>query len=335
VPERGEVALGPLFARLEADFMPQAAACGLALRVVPTAWSVDSDPILLERILRNLIANALRYTRSGGVVLGARRRGATVRIDVIDSGIGIAAADCNRIFDEFVQIGSAARRDGGRGMGLGLAIVRRLCALLDHPLAVVSTSGRGSRFSVTTPRVAVRRRRVETIPPLGEPGTDVVSPSACFAGRLIAIVDDDPVVVDAMCTLFASWGCRVAGGDDAPAVLTAIGNEMPDLIVADLRLANGRSGIGVVGDLRRALGQVTPALIVSGDTTDTAREETRAAGITMLAKPVVAIALRAAAIVAITDRTTAVHRLPPPSSPKIAGAPARVERAGLRRLAVE
>ena len=334
VPERGEVSLGPLFARLEADFMPQAAACGLALRVVPTAWSVDSDPILLERILRNLIANALRYTQSGGVVLGARRRGATVRVDVIDSGIGIAATDCDRIFDEFVQIGTAARRDGGRGMGLGLAIVRRLCALLDHPLAVVSTSGRGSRFSVTAPRVAVRRRRIETIPTLGEPGNDAVSASGCFAGRLIAIVDDDPVVVDAMCTLFASWGCRVAGGDDASAVLTTIGNEMPNLIVADLRLANGRSGIAAVGDLRRALGQITPALIVSGDTTDAAREETRAAGITMLAKPVVAVALRTAAIVAIADHTNAVHRLAPPSSPAIAAATAPGDRADLRRLAV-
>ncbi len=327
VPERGEVSLGPLFARLEADFTPQAAACGLALRVVPPAWSVDSDPILLERILRNLVANALRYTRNGGVVLGARRRGATVRIDVIDSGIGIAAADCNRIFDEFVQIASTARRDGGRGMGLGLAIVRRLCALLDHPLAVVSRSGRGSRFSVTAPRVAARRRRAEAIPTPSERGTDVVYPSACFADRLIAIVDDDPVVVDAMCTLFASWGCRVAGGDDAPAVLTAVGNEMPNLIVADLRLANGRSGIAAVGALRHALGQTTPALIVSGDTTDTAREETRAAGITMLAKPVVAVALRAAAIAAITDHTNAVHRFPPPSSPAIAAAPALVECA--------
>jgi CheY-like chemotaxis protein len=271
------------------------------------------DPILLERILRNLVANALRYTRSGGVVLGARRRGATMRIDVIDSGIGIAAADCTRIFDEFVQIGSTARQDRGRGMGLGLAIVRRLCGLLDHPLAVVSTSGHGSRFSVTTPRIAARRRRIEAIPILGEPANDVISTSACFADCLIAIIDDDPVVVDAMCTLFASWGCRVAGGDDAPAVLTVIGNEVPNLIVADLRLANGRSGIAAVGDLRRALGQITPALIVSGDTTDTAREETRAAGITMLAKPVVAVALRAAAIVAITDRTNESNRLPPPS----------------------
>ena len=293
-PERCEIPLGPLFARLEAAFAAQAAACGLALRVVPTAWSVDSDPVLLERILRNLVANALRYTRSGGVVLGARRRGATVRIDVIDSGIGIAAADRDRIFDEFVQIGTAARREAGHGMGLGLAIVRRLCALLDHPLALVSTSARGSRFSVTAPRVAARRRRSEAAPAVRDSSSDL-TPAAHFAGRLVAIVDDDPVVVDAMCTLFASWGSRAVGGDDAPAVLAAIGDHAPDLIIADLRLANGRSGIAAIGDLRCAFGEAIAALIVSGDTTDAAREETHAADVTMLSKPVVAAALRAAA----------------------------------------
>ena len=317
-PERGEVPLGPLFARLEADFASQAAACGIALRVVPTAWSVDSDPVLIERILRNLVANALRYTRTGGVVLGARRRGATVRVDVIDSGIGIAPSDRERIFDEFVQVATGGRRDAGRGMGLGLAIVRRLCALLEHPLALVSTSGRGSRFSVTAPRVAPRRRRSEAIL-LSRESENEVLPTAPFAGRVIAIIDDDPVVVDAMCTLFASWGSRVAGGDDAPAVLAAIGTEVPDLIVGDLRLANGRSGIVAIGDLRRAFGHATAALIVSGDTSDAAREETRAAGITMLAKPVVAAALRTAAeaIVATAERANATHQCASTSPPPV------------------
>ena len=309
-PERGDVALGPLFSRLDTDFAALAAARGLTLRVVPTVWCVDSDSMLLEQILRNLVANALRYTRTGGVVVGARRRGAAVRIDVVDTGIGIAPADRERIFDEFVQIGAGTCRDSGRGMGLGLAIVRRLCTLLDHPLALLSTAGRGSRFSVTAPRVVLRRRRNEAASAFREPGGELV-PNASFADRLVAIVDDDPVVVDAMCTLFASWGSRVAGGDDAPAVLAAIGAEVPDLIVADLRLANGRSGIVAIGDLRRAFGHPTPALIVSGDTTDAARDEARAAGIAMLAKPVVAIALRHAAdgIVAAAEGELAV----PPS----------------------
>ena len=293
-PDRGEVPLGPLFARLEADFAAQAVACGLALRVVPTAWSVDSDPLLLERILRNLVANALRYTRSGGVLVGARRRGAAVRIDVIDTGIGIAASDRQRIFDEFVQVGALARRETGRGMGLGLAIVRRLGALLEHPLELDSNPGRGSRFSLTTARVALRRRRNEPAPALREASVDSL-PAAHFVGRCVAIVDDDTVVVDAMCTLFASWGCRVAGASDAATAASACGSAAPDLVVADLRLSNGRSGIEAIGELRRVFGQVIPALIVSGDTSDAAREETRAAGITLLTKPVVAAALRAAA----------------------------------------
>ena len=310
-PEPHEVPLGPLFARLTADFAAQAAACGLALRVVPTAWSVRSDPVLLERILRNLVANALRYTRVGGVVLGARRRGTSVRIDVIDSGIGIAAADRERVFEEFVQVATGARRDTGHGMGLGLAIVRRLCALLDHPLALESTPGRGSRFSVTVPRLPLRRRRHQAPPDC--PGAEIATVfDAPFEGRLVAIVDDDPVVVDAMCTLFASWGSRVAGGEDTPAVLATIGNEVPHLIVADLRLANGRSGIAAIGEFRRALGHATPALIVSGDTSDAARDEARAAGITILAKPVVAAALRAAAEALVeSDHGGSDRRLPP------------------------
>jgi DNA-binding NtrC family response regulator len=142
--------------------------------------------------------------------------------------------------------------------------------------------------------VPVRRRRGEPTAARHE-AENSVAPSADFAGRLVAVIDDDRVVVDAMCTLFASWGCRVAGGDDALALLATIGKESPNLIVADLRLANGRSGIAAIADLRRAFAHAIPALIVSGDTTDAAREETRAAGITMLAKPVVAGALRAAA----------------------------------------
>ncbi len=155
-PEQAPVALDPLFARLLADFAPQAAAHGLALRVVPTSCCVGSDPVLLERILRNLLANALRYTRSGGVLLGARRQGHAVRIDILDSGVGIAPADRERIFEEFVQLGSAPRHADGRGMGLGLAIVRRLCLLLGHRLDLGSTPGRGSRFSVTAPRTGIR-----------------------------------------------------------------------------------------------------------------------------------------------------------------------------------
>jgi len=308
-PERSEVTLGPLFERLAIAFGPQAAARGLALRVVSTGSCVDSDPLLLERILRNLLANALRYTRSGGVVLGARRRGTSIRIDVVDTGIGIADPDRERIFDEFVRIGGVARDEAGRGLGLGLAIVRRLCTLLDHSLALSSTPGRGSRFSVTAPHVAQRPRRA-----VGSPHEIVVeteAPGPALVARLVAVVDDDPAVVAAMCALFTSWGAQVAGGDDANAVIETLGNEVPDLIVADLRLADGRSGIAAIAEIRRAQRRTVPALIVSGDTSDDATAEARAAGITLLAKPLVANALQRAAeaALAMADEGAPSHRL--------------------------
>ena len=308
-PERSEVPLGPLFERLAIAFGPQAAARGLVLRVVSTASCVDSDPLLLERILRNLLANALRYTRSGGVVLGARRHGTSVRIDVVDTGIGIADPDREKIFDEFVRIGGAARDEAGRGLGLGLAIVRRLCRLLDHPLVLSSTPGRGSRFSVIAPHVAERRRRTVTA------AHDMVGenegPETTLAARLVAVVDDDPAVVAAMCALFASWGAHVAGGDDAETVIETLGAATPDLIVADLRLAEGRSGIDAIAQIRLAHRRAVPALIVSGDTSDDAASEARAAGITLLAKPLVASTLRraAAAALAIADDCVPSHRL--------------------------
>lgn len=296
-PDRADVALDPLFERVAADFAPTAAAHGLALRVVATSGVVDSDPLLLERIVRNLVANALRYTRTGGVVLGARRRGGALRIDVVDTGVGIAAADRDRIFDEFVQVGAAARHAGGRGMGLGLAIVRRLCALLGHPLDVVSRAGRGSRFSVTAPRVAPRRRRVE--PMLAQPAAAPSVAAAGFRGRRIVVIDDDPAVVAAMQALFASWGADVVGSGDALAALAALGSAPVDLIVADLRLGDGASGIDALERLRDAEGRATPALVVSGDTSEAARAEAQAAGVTLLSKPVVAATLKAAAEAAL------------------------------------
>jgi len=145
-PERGEVELGELFARIRNEFAPQAAARGLSLSIVPTHLVVDSDPALLERIVGNLVANGIRYTGRGGVLLGARRRGAQVAIDVVDTGVGIALSQRERIFEEFYRV----RNDAGpaqprHGMGLGLAIVRRFADLLGHEVAVESREGAGSR----------------------------------------------------------------------------------------------------------------------------------------------------------------------------------------------
>src|SRR6185312_1422864 len=167
-PERGDVALGALFARIRTEFAPQAAARGLTLRIVPTRLVADSDPTLLERIVGNLVANGIRYTSRGSVLLGARRCGARVAIDVIDTGIGIATSHRQRIFEEFYRVRDDARpSQTRRGMGLGLAIVRRFADLLGHEIALDSREGRGSRFRVLVPLSTQRSslRRVRAVPP--------------------------------------------------------------------------------------------------------------------------------------------------------------------------
>ncbi len=305
-PAPAIIALQPLFARLGADFAPQAVAAGLALRVVPTRMAVATDPMLLERVLRNLLANAVRYTPAGGIVLGARRRGGTVRIDVIDSGVGIAADDSTRIFDEFVQLAAAPRNHvGGRGLGLGLAIVRRLATLCGHRIELASTPGRGSRFSISV-RHASEHGRTGPSPRLRGRSAAPLAPT--LAGRRIVVVDDDPAVVAAMHALFASWHAVATGGADARSVLAArIDGVGVDLIVADLRLAGGESGVEAIRQLRAHFGSDTPAIVVSGDTSTAAQAEVRAAGVKLLVKPVVAAALKVAAESAIGMRA-GVHR---------------------------
>jgi signal transduction histidine kinase/CheY-like chemotaxis protein len=288
-PQRSSVALGTLIAAVAAEFAPQAAARGLALTVVPTRLVADSDPALLSRIVRNLVANAVRYTRAGGVVIGARRRGARVAIEVVDSGVGIAPEHQPRIFDEFYQVqGDGAGGPRAGGMGLGLAIVRRLADMLGHDIAVSSRVGRGSRFAVIAPRAA---RALE--PPRRGRAPD----ADALAGALVAVIDDDPASVDAMRTLFSTWGATVAGGVHAEEVLAACGelSRYPDLVVADLRLGDGGCGVDVVARLRDELGIRIPALIVSGDTGETAERQVRDAGLALLRKPVVARRLEQAA----------------------------------------
>ena len=320
-PARATVPLGPLLARLAADFGPQASVAGLALRVVPTRLAVDADPVLLERILRNLVANAVRYTPAGGIVIGVRRRAGAVRVDVIDSGIGIAERDRARVFDEFVQLTAAPRpHAGGRGMGLGLAIVHRLATLCGQQLELASVPGRGSRFSITLTRANLRRRDGRT---QRADEIHLAAATRTLAGRRILVVDDDPAVVAAMRALFASWKATAVGGADASSALAALaaadnGRHAVDLIVADLRLADGQSGIDAIAQLRAALGSATPAFVVSGDTSGAAQAEVRAAGVELLLKPVVAAALKNAAEAALhaapdTGGTRAINRTAMPA----------------------
>ena len=292
-PTQARVSLAALFAKVADELRPHAEHKGLALRVAGTRLAARSDPALLERIVRNLVANAIRYTEHGGVLVGARRLAGGVAIDVVDTGVGIPPDLQSRIFEEFYQVRDRHTSRAHAGLGLGLAIVRRLATLLAHRVDVVSRVGRGSRFRVVAEAAApvpVKRavakaaRRART--------------SVAMTGAVIAVVDDDPYAVDAMSALFETWGARVAGGGAIDDVLDALGRleRYPDLLVADLRLANGDDGVAVVHRLRDELGIVVPALLVSGDTSPAAERDARSAGLPLLGKPVVPAALHAAAV---------------------------------------
>jgi CheY-like chemotaxis protein len=239
--------------------------------------------------------NAIRYTQRGGVLVGARRRNGQIAIDVVDTGVGIAAEDREHIFEEFYQVRDGRSSRAHAGMGLGLAIVRRLAALLGHRIEVASRIGRGSRFRVLLPpapeataRLAVRACRVSSPSRAG---------ATALAGALVAVIDDDADAVDAMSALFGTWGATVAGGGDTATLLETLGalERYPDLIVADLRLAGSETGIMAVSKLRNEFGFAVPAMLVSGDTAACAASEARAAGLVLLPKPVVPTVLQAVA----------------------------------------
>jgi CheY-like chemotaxis protein len=234
----------------------------------------------------NLVSNALRYTNSGRVVVGCRRRGACLSIEVWDTGIGVPPDQHKNIFGEFYRLGEPGR-ERRAGLGLGLAIVDRLCRLLDHPIHVDSTVGKGSCFSVSVPRVATP--------------ADVVKPPAPVralrmpSGKLVAVIDDDPLVLEGMGGLLRSWGYRVVTAENDNAALAGHiqYGAAPDLIISDYRLLNGKTGIEVIERLRTELGVDVPAFLVSGDIDPTLLRKARMSGFHMLHKPVEPMALRA------------------------------------------
>jgi signal transduction histidine kinase/CheY-like chemotaxis protein len=270
---------------IETTFAALADKKGLSLRVVPCSAWVRSDPILLERILFNLVGNAVRYTARGGVVVGCRRRATQLRIDVCDTGAGIPEDQRQSIFSEFYQLATPAP-DRKAGLGLGLAIVDRLGRLLDHPVQLQSNPGRGSRFSVSVPLAAELR---DTVPlPVALQATDLAR------GKRVMVIDDDVLVLDGMRGILQSWGCRVHTASSGAAALASVadGGVPPDLIISDLRLADGESGIEVIERLHEALGAPIPAFVISGDTAPERLREASAGGYHLLQKPVSPMTLR-------------------------------------------
>lgn len=273
-----------LLARLETMFTPVAVERGLRYSVVASRAWVRSDPALLDRVLQNLVSNALKYTREGGVVVGCRRRRGCVSIEVWDTGPGIAPEHRDEIFQEFVQLDNPAR-DSGRGLGLGLAIVERIARLLEHPLNLRSTPGRGSVFAVEVPRALPA--------PVQEPPVQAPA-EAAFHGVRVGVIDDEAAIRDAMEELLGRWGCTVSAAASAAELLGRLKRDKRgiDLLVCDYRLEGGGSGLDAVEQVRRAMRRPVPAVFVTADTAADRLKEAHASGYELLHKPVSPAKLR-------------------------------------------
>jgi signal transduction histidine kinase/CheY-like chemotaxis protein len=285
-PNITEFPVGRVLKKIEATLAGAAEEKQLSLRFSPSDVWVRGDPVLLERIFLNLVSNAVRYTQVGGILVGCRRRGKQLRIEVWDTGIGIPPEQREIIFGEFYRANGAASEQGA-GLGLGLAIVDRLCRLLGYPIEVTSAVGQGSRFTVTVPLAPKQAILAEASP-------QQVAFSASV-GKLIVVIDDDPLVLDGMGGLLRSWGCRVVSGDSVAAALDglAVHDNAPDLIISDYRLSNGRTGIDAIERLRCKFGLPISAFLISGDINPEPLHEAREGGYILLHKPVEPLTLRA------------------------------------------
>jgi signal transduction histidine kinase/CheY-like chemotaxis protein len=284
-----------MFARLRLHFEPVAFEKGLALRFHGGRHVAFADPLLVERVVRNLLSNAIRYTRDGGVVVAARRRGDRLRLEVWDTGPGIRPSEQERIFEEFYQVaGDVPAPDPAqsKGLGLGLAIVRRLARVLEAPLQLRSQPGRGTVFSL---EVALGRRPPPPAP--DRPARTMLG--LALERRRVVVVEDDPAVLGGLDVLLKSWGADVVAFPSHAACiawLAAAGDRpgaRPDLLIADYRLEAGRDGFEVVAAMRAAFGRALPAVIVTGSLMSDQEAQAHAHDVHLLLKPVVPAKLRA------------------------------------------
>lgn len=274
-------ALSELFAQLHSSLALTAEEKGVRLRVRPTEVWLLTDPALLMRILLNLLGNALRYTPQGGVLLACRLAadGQHARIEVWDSGIGIAPAQHQDVFKEFYQVGNS-ERDQGKGLGLGLNIVQRTARLLDVPIHMQSGLGCGTRFSLRVPLAPAgsehdRRSTVRS------------DPVDQLTGLVVLVIEDNSLARDGLVSLLTSWGCVVGSAEGLAQALWQLENGlMAQVMISDYRLGAGDNGIALIRQLRLATGLSIPACLMSGDTDPGLIQAARQEGLTLLHKPV-------------------------------------------------
>ncbi|HYF54690.1 MAG TPA: NahK/ErcS family hybrid sensor histidine kinase/response regulator, partial [Salinarimonas sp.] len=284
-PQWSSFRLDELFRQLAREFDPVARERGLRLRFVPTSLAVRSDRRLLRRLLQNLVSNAIKYTPSGRVLVGVRRRGGALRLEVRDTGLGIPASKQRVVFREFQRLDQGAKV--ARGLGLGLSIVERIARVLSHPLALASEPGRGSTFSVEIPVAAA----VAAAPAPGEARPAAMAP---LAGLTVLAIDNEPAILAGMRALLGGWGCSViTAGSAAEACAALPHGPPPAVLIADYHLDEGANGLDAIAEVRGCLGGDVPAVLLTADRTPAVREEASARGVHVLNKPLKPAGLRA------------------------------------------
>jgi len=282
-----------IFAKMKDEFLQQAQEKGLEFQVATDAmqdsvYSIQSDDILLENILRNLLSNAIKYTDHGKIYLTCIKQGDACIISIEDTGIGIAEDEQGKVFDAFYQIDNP-ERDRSKGIGLGLSIVKRLCQLLDHHIEMHSAPGKGTRFEMTIPCVVTSEPQAY-VPRIYTPSLK--------RGELtitILVIDDEKAIQDGMQAMLEPWGCHVLTcGSSEESIPLLQSNPDIDLVIADYRLRGGDLGTDAISSVREILGRPSlPSIIISGDTEPTRMQEMQKAGFEMLHKPVKPMQMRA------------------------------------------
>jgi CheY-like chemotaxis protein/two-component sensor histidine kinase len=284
-PSISSFRIGDLMRSLEIEFAPVARAKELDLTFVSSSLPVRSDRVLLRRLLQNLISNAIKYTPHGRVLIGCRRRGATLRMEIYDTGLGIPVQKRREIFKEFHRLDQGARI--ARGLGLGLSIVERIGRVLDHAVTIDSNRGGGSRFTVTLPiaDAITFTAAVTSATPLSR---------APMSGTRIVCIENDPAILDGMKTLLTGWDAAVIAASDPAGAIEAIetaGGPITGLLV-DYHLDRG-NGIAAIRDIRRRFGASIPAILITADRSPAVRAAAAEDKIVVLNKPVKPAALRA------------------------------------------
>lgn len=283
---------------LVSEFQPVAAAAGLQLAHFIPAYAIQSDFRLLTRILRNFLSNACRYTEHGRVLLGARKRGTALRIEVWDTGRGIPAEQIQSVFLEFNQL-NVERAAERRGVGLGLAIVDRIAKMLDYRIQVRSQPGRGSVFSIEVPLAEALPARTSEVlgglPQLGNP----------LPGRRLLVLDNELSILHSMAALLTQWGCEALTATDEASALEVLQGRAPELILADYHLDLGVTGWEVVQALRLHFNAAIPLVMITADRSDECRKQLQGFGVPVLNKPVKAGKMRSVLSHLLGERPTA------------------------------